>query len=83
MAYGDLEAEDARAVAPASLMKLFRLAQMAVEYLLFVQDRLAADNCAAQVRTGLSCLDPTALMMMRLGAGGPWPVLPRSARWGS
>lgn len=49
MAFGDIEAEDARNLTPLNFIKLFRLAQLTVEYLLFVQDRLAADNCALKV----------------------------------
>ena len=49
VAFGDIEAEDARNLTPLNFIKLFRLAQLTVEYLLFVQDRLAADNCALKV----------------------------------
>lgn len=49
VAFGDIEAEDARNLTPLNFIKLFRLAQLTVEYLLFVQDRLAADNCVLKV----------------------------------
>ena len=49
VAFGDIEAEDARNLTPHNFIKLFRIAQLTVEYLLFVQDRLAGDNCAMKV----------------------------------
>lgn len=50
VAGGDLEAEDPRALPWADLAKLFRVAQLTVDYLLHVQDRLATDAGAAQAR---------------------------------
>lgn len=49
VAYGDIEAEDTRNLTPLNFIRLFRVAQLTVEYLLFVQDRLAADNCVLKV----------------------------------
>ena len=44
---GDLEAEDARRLAPADFVQLFRAAQLALDYLLHVQERLVGDARAA------------------------------------
>ncbi|GAB4818914.1 hypothetical protein N2152v2_005960 [Parachlorella kessleri] len=52
VAFGDIEAEDARNLTPHNFIKLFRIAQLTVEYLLFVQDRLAGDNCAMKGELG-------------------------------
>lgn len=52
VAFGDMEAEDARVLTPANCTQAFRLAQLTVDYLLHVQDRLAADGCAAKVGGG-------------------------------
>ncbi len=40
MAYGDLEAESPHSLTETNFLRLFRLAQLAVEYLLHIQDRL-------------------------------------------
>ena len=49
VAYGDVEAEAPGTVAEHSLRRLLRLAQLAAEYLLHVQDRLATERCHLQV----------------------------------
>lgn len=51
VAHGDMEGEDARCLTPANAARAFRVAQLAVDYLLHVQDRLAADACSAKVGT--------------------------------
>lgn len=51
VAHGDMEGEDARHLTPANAARAFRVAQLAVDYLLHVQDRLAADVCTAKVVT--------------------------------
>lgn len=48
---GDIEAEDARNLTPANFIQLFRAAQLTLDYLLHVQDRLAAAAAAAQRAT--------------------------------
>ena len=48
VAGGDIEAEDARSLTPANFIQLFRTAQLTLDYLLHVQDRLAGDSTAAQ-----------------------------------
>jgi len=48
--FGDVEGEEAGAVADVSLRKLLRLSQLAGEYLLHVQDHLAAQNTGLMVR---------------------------------
>ena len=68
VAFGSIEAEDARNLTPLNFIKLFRLAQLTVEYLLFVQDRLAADNCALKVRAG----GRVAHLLGAAGAGARW-----------
>ena len=50
VAHGDMEGEDARHLTPANAARAFRVAQLAVDYLLHVQDRLAADASAAKVQ---------------------------------
>lgn len=49
VAHGDMEGEDARHLTPANAARAFRVAQLAVDYLLHVQDRLATDACSAKV----------------------------------
>jgi zinc finger protein DZIP1 len=44
VAFGDLEAEDTSQLSEASFLKVFRLSQLVVEYLLYVQDCLQATN---------------------------------------
>ena len=43
IAFGDLEAEDVLQLTELNFMKVFRLAQLIIEYLLYVQDTLASD----------------------------------------
>ena len=47
--HGDMEGEDGRHLTPANAARAFRVAQLAVDYLLHVQDRLADDACSAKV----------------------------------
>lgn len=44
MAYGDLQAEDPCSLSQTNFLRLFRLAQLTVEYLLHIQDRLVWEN---------------------------------------
>jgi zinc finger protein DZIP1 len=50
IAYGDLEAEDVRNLSETNFLKIFRLAQMIVEYLLYVQTSLNRESKYYQVR---------------------------------
>lgn len=50
IAYGDLEAEDVRNLSETNFLKIFRLAQMIVEYLLYVQGSLDRESKHYQVR---------------------------------
>ena len=54
MAYGDLEAESPHSLTETNFQRLFRLAQLTVEYLLHIQDRLVWE-------TGLLKVDLSAL----------------------
>lgn len=47
---GDIEAEDPRNLTPANFIQLFRAAQLTLDYLLHVQDRLSADSGAAKAQ---------------------------------
>jgi Iguana/Dzip1-like DAZ-interacting protein N-terminal len=49
VAHGNLRKYSIAEVAPQSLRKLFEVSQLAVQYLLYVQDRLAADVKGAKV----------------------------------
>lgn len=42
IAYGDLEAEDPMILTETNFSKIFRLSQLIIEYLLYVQDVLSA-----------------------------------------
>lgn len=44
IAFGDIEAEDTRHLTELNFVKVFRLAQLTVEYLLYVQDCLQSTN---------------------------------------
>ena len=44
MAYGDLQAEESGSLSETNFLRLFRLAQLTVEYLLHIQDRLVWEN---------------------------------------
>ncbi|PRW44309.1 zinc finger DZIP1L-like [Chlorella sorokiniana] len=52
VAHGDMEGEDPRCLTPANAARAFRVAQLAVDYLLHVQDRLAGDACSAKTELG-------------------------------
>lgn len=49
VAFGDLDAEDARNLTEVNFVRIIRLGQLTAEYLLHVQDRLAYDNCLLKV----------------------------------
>ena len=51
MAYGDLDAEQPHSLSETNFTRLFRLAQLTVEYLLHVQDRLVWENGLLKART--------------------------------
>ncbi|KAG2430772.1 hypothetical protein HYH02_013611 [Chlamydomonas schloesseri] len=44
VAFGDIEAEDTRHLTELNFIKIFRLSQMMIEYLLYVQDCLQSSN---------------------------------------
>ncbi|KXZ55055.1 hypothetical protein GPECTOR_3g213 [Gonium pectorale] len=48
VAYGDIEAEDTRHLTELNFIKIFRLSQMMIEYLLYVQDCLQSSNAWLQ-----------------------------------
>jgi hypothetical protein len=58
VAHGDLQGADPSDATPEAVAHLFGASQLAVQYLLYVQDRLAADNSAAKVRPGGAPLLP-------------------------
>lgn len=48
VAYGDIEAEDTRHLSELNFIKVFRLSQLMVEYLLYVQECLTASHAWLQ-----------------------------------
>ena len=50
VAFGDIEAEEARNLTELNFTRMLRLSQLATEYLLHVQDQLAFDNGRLKVR---------------------------------
>lgn len=52
VAHGNLRKYSLTEITPQSLRKLCELSQLAVQYLLYVQDRLAADVKGGKVRKG-------------------------------
>lgn len=48
VAHGDIEAEDLTHLTELNFVKIFRLAQLVVEYLLYVQDYLQSTNAWLQ-----------------------------------
>ena len=52
VAHGNLRKYSLIEIAPQSLRRLCELSQLAVQYLLYVQDRLAADVQGVKVREG-------------------------------
>ncbi|KAF5837877.1 Iguana/Dzip1-like DAZ-interacting protein N-terminal-domain-containing protein [Dunaliella salina] len=48
IAFGDIEAEDTRYLTELNFLKVFRLAQLIIEYLLYVQDCLQSTNAYLQ-----------------------------------
>ena len=73
MAFGDLEAEAPHSLTETSFLRLFRLAQLTVEYLLHIQDRLVWENGLLKVAILLivwriqSCSMYTAALWWGLG----------------
>lgn len=61
MAYGDLQAEEPGSLSETNFLRLFRLAQLTVEYILHIQDRLVWENGLLKV---LSSLCPWELALM-------------------
>lgn len=57
VAYGDIEAEDTRHLTELNFIKIFRLSQMMIEYLLYVQDCLQGSNSWLQQDR---CVTPSA-----------------------
>jgi zinc finger protein DZIP1 len=55
VAFGDLDAEDPYTLSDTGFRKVFRLAQLVVEYLLYVQDTLQASNAWLQSDRRVSC----------------------------
>lgn len=53
VAFGDIEAEEARNLTELNFTRMLRLSQLATEYLLHVQDQLAYDNGRLKVRLRL------------------------------
>jgi hypothetical protein len=57
LTWGDIEAEDSRHLAESSFVKVFRLAQLLLEYLLYVQDSLKHTNSVLELsRCGAGAL---------------------------
>lgn len=54
VAFGDLEGEDTCNLTDLNFLRIFRLSQLAAEYLLHVQDKLAQENAQLKV----SCPTP-------------------------
>ena len=88
MAFGDLEAEAPQSLTETSFLRLFRLAQLTVEYLLHIQDRLVWENGLLKVAMLLiiwrieSCILCTATLWW--GLANPANVLSSpgaQARW--
>ncbi|GAX82377.1 hypothetical protein CEUSTIGMA_g9805.t1 [Chlamydomonas eustigma] len=52
IAFGDVEAEDTRYLTEMNFIKIFRLAQLTIEYLLYVQDCLQTTNTWLQLDRG-------------------------------
>ena len=55
MAFGDLEAEVPHSLTETNFLRLFRLAQLTVEYLLHIQDRLVWETGLLKVLILLLC----------------------------
>ncbi|KAL4858785.1 Zinc finger protein Dzip1 [Chlorella vulgaris] len=62
---GDIEGEDARNLTPLNLVQLCRAAQLTLDYLLHVQERLAADSSAAQ-REGAAARHREQLLQLKV-----------------
>lgn len=61
VAHGNLRKYAAGEVSPAALRRLFEVSQLAVQYLLYVQDRLAGDVRKAKVATEAAQAEAAAL----------------------
>ena len=66
VAFGDLEAEDTRNLNQLNFQRLLRLSQLATEYLLHVQDRLAYDNGKLKVTPVIVTLSTAAFAHLHL-----------------
>lgn len=57
VAFGDIEAEGPGSLTRVNFMRIFRLSQLTAEYLLHVQDRLAAETSRLRVTTSQLATD--------------------------
>ncbi len=55
IAFGDIEAEAPHSLTETNFLRLFRLAQLTVEYLLHIQDRLVWETGLLKVLTLFVC----------------------------
>ena len=69
MAYGDLEAESPHSLTETNFQRLFRLAQLTVEYLLHIQDRLVWETGLLKVALSLLFLVLHAKLSCAVSAG--------------
>ena len=79
MAFGDLEAEASHSLTETSFLRLFRLAQLTVEYLLHIQDRLVWENGLLKVAMLLITWRMQSCSLCTAAFGGDWedPQMPR------
>mmetsp|Transcript_12308 Transcript_12308/g.19865 ORF Transcript_12308/g.19865 Transcript_12308/m.19865 type:complete len:1163 (+) Transcript_12308:57-3545(+) len=52
IAYADIESEDLRQFSDTNYVKIFRLSQLIIEYLLYVQEWLSSANASAEMERG-------------------------------
>ena len=72
MAFGDLEAEAPQSLTETSFLRLFRLAQLTVEYLLHIQDRLVWENGLLKVTMLLIIWHIQSCSLCTAAFGGNW-----------
>ena len=72
MAFGDLEAEAPQTLTETSFLRLFRLAQLTVEYLLHIQDRLVWENGLLKVAMLLIVWHTQSVSLCTAAFGGDW-----------
>ena len=72
MAFGDLEAEASHSLTETSFLRLFRLAQLTVEYLLHIQDRLVWENGLLKVAMLLITWRMQSCSLCTAASGGDW-----------